>query len=65
MRRDKGIFHPEDLKTIEDVCEQVCFERRYRIDGLAGERLALRAMTLFDNGYTNEASLIRALRQDA
>lgn len=65
MVRETGIFDPEDLNVLRTACEQVCSERRFRSDGLEAQRIALRAITLFNSGYINPATLIRALRQDA
>lgn len=65
MVRKNGSFDPEDLTLLKLVCEQIWSERRFRVGGLEAERVAARAITLFDCGYTNEANLIRALRQDA
>jgi hypothetical protein len=58
------VFTPEHLGVVQRAIERVRSQRKFPPHGAEAERLALKAIAKFSIGYSREASLSRALRQD-
>ena len=62
FRRSSGIFRPTDLELLQRVFDQLCAERRLaRKDKDQREHLACEVIEAFENGFSDEAELWRAL----
>lgn len=59
------VFTPEHVNVVRRACERIRSQRRFPPRGVQAERLAVKALNLFKNGYISEAALIRALREES
>lgn len=64
MLKQTKVFTPENVNTMRHAIERVRARRRLPLRGAEAERLALKALALFKIGYTVEAALVRALRDE-